>query len=139
MKLLTPIIDDRFGAGKITSRIGLQSEAVSISNDDHLLHQIEREQQEEHISCVMVDESQFLTPDQVWQLSEVVDKLGIPVLCFGLRTDAFGKSFPGSETLFLQGKAYLQLKLFGVIYKLLQGRQKHVLPVIDYKVQCLLV
>ena len=97
--LLTPMIDDRFGVGKITSRIGLQSDAVTIGHDDHLLHQIEREQQEEHISCVMVDESQFLTPEQVWQLSEVVDKLGIPALCFGLRTDAFGKTFPGSEAL----------------------------------------
>ena len=108
--LLAPLIDDRFGVGKITSRIGLQSDAAAINKDDHLLHQIEREQQEEHISCVMVDESQFLTPDQVWQLSEVVDKLGIPVLCFGLRTDAFGKAFPGSETLLAIADELSELK-----------------------------
>ena len=108
--LLTPMIDDRFGTGKITSRIGLQSDAVAINRDDHLLNRIEREQQEEHISCVMVDESQFLTPDQVWQLSEVVDKLDIPVLCFGLRTDAFGKSFPGSETLLAIADELSELK-----------------------------
>lgn len=108
--LLTPIIDDRFGAGKITSRIGLQSDAVAIAGDDHLLRQIEREQQEEHISCVMVDEAQFLTRQQVWQLSDVVDKLGIPVLCFGLRTDAFGQPFPGSEALLAIADELSELK-----------------------------
>ncbi len=97
--LLTPMVDDRFGVGKITSRIGLQSDAVSIRTEDHLFEQITREQSEDHISCVMVDEAQFLTGEQVWQLSDVVDRLKIPVLCFGLRTDAFGKTFPGSEVL----------------------------------------
>lgn len=97
--LLTPMIDDRFGVGKITSRIGLQSDAVAIKKEDHLFQQIGREQSEDHISCVMVDEAQFLTSAQVWQLSDVVDRLKIPVLCFGLRTDAFGKNFPGSEAL----------------------------------------
>ena len=97
--LLTPMIDDRYGVGKITSRIGLQSDAVSIKEEDNLLEQIEREQKEDHISCVMMDESHMVSREQVWQLSDVVDRLNIPVLCFGLRTDAFGAVFPSSEVL----------------------------------------
>lgn len=97
--LLAPVVDDRFGKGKITSRIGLQSDAVAIGSTDDLMLQVSREHKEERISCVMVDEAQFLTREQVWQLSDVVDTLGIPVLCFGLRTDAFGQVFAGSEVL----------------------------------------
>ncbi|WP_366139455.1 thymidine kinase [uncultured Endozoicomonas sp.] len=108
--LLAPVIDDRFGKARITSRIGLQSEAVAISSNDHLKEQIAREHSEEYIACVMVDESQFLTPEQVWQLSDVVDELGIPVLCFGLRTDAFGKVFPGSEVLLSIADELTELK-----------------------------
>lgn len=108
--LLAPVIDDRFGVGKITSRIGLQSEAVAITRQDDLKQQIAREYSEEYIACVMVDEAQFLTPEQVWQLSDVVDVLGIPVLCFGLRTDAFGKAFAGSEVLLSIADELTELK-----------------------------
>lgn len=108
--LLAPVIDDRFGAGKITSRIGLQSDAVSISREDHLNQLVAQEYDKEYIACVMVDEAQFLTPEQVWQLSDVVDVLGIPVLCFGLRTDAFGKAFPGSEVLLSIADELTELK-----------------------------
>ena len=108
--LLAPVIDDRFGVGRITSRIGLQSEAVAISQSDDLKQQITREHSEDYIACVMVDEAQFLTPEQVWQLSDVVDVLGIPVLCFGLRTDAFGKVFAGSEVLLSIADELTELK-----------------------------
>ena len=108
--LLAPVIDDRFGAGKITSRIGLQSDAVAISREDHLNQLVAQEYDKEHIACVMVDEAQFLTPEQVWQLSDVVDVLGIPVLCFGLRTDAFGKAFGGSEVLLSIADELTELK-----------------------------
>ena len=108
--LLTPLIDDRFGVGKITSRIGLQSDAVAITDADNLVEQIGREHSEERIACVMVDEAQFLTDQQVWQLSDVVDNLGIPVLCFGLRTDAFGQPFPGSKTLLAIADEMTELK-----------------------------
>ena len=108
--LLTPVIDDRFGVGKITSRIGLQSDAVAIARDDDLQQQISREHDEQYIACVMVDEAQFLTPEQVWQLSDVVDSMGIPVLCFGLRTDAFGKAFAGSEVLLSIADELTELK-----------------------------
>ena len=97
--VLTPGIDDRYGKGKVTSRIGLQKEALAISDQDHLFEQIEQQHREDRLSCIMVDESQFLSEQQVWQLSDVVDSLGIPVLCFGLRTDAFGEAFPGSKVL----------------------------------------
>lgn len=97
--LLTPLIDDRFGTGKITSRIGLQNDAIAITAADNLRELIAAAYDDAHISCVMVDESQFLSADQVWQLSDVVDYYKIPVLCFGLRTDAFGKAFEGSEIL----------------------------------------
>ena len=108
--LLAPVIDDRFGAGKITSRIGLQSDAVAISREDHLHQLVAQEYDKEYIACVMVDEAQFLTPEQVWQLSDVVDVLGIPVLCFGLRTDAFGKAFGGSEVLLSIADELTELK-----------------------------
>ncbi len=108
--LLSPVIDDRFGVGKITSRIGLQSDAVAIARDDDLQQQISREHDEQYIACVMVDEAQFLTPEQVWQLSDVVDSMGIPVLCFGLRTDAFGKAFAGSEVLLSIADELTELK-----------------------------
>lgn len=97
--LLTPLIDDRFGTGKITSRIGLQNDAIAITAVDNLRELISNAYDDAYISCVMVDESQFLSADQVWQLSDVVDHYKIPVLCFGLRTDAFGKAFEGSEIL----------------------------------------
>ncbi|MGI9277430.1 MAG: thymidine kinase [Endozoicomonas sp.] len=108
--MLTPMVDDRFGTGKITSRIGLQSDALVISNEDRLLELVAKEHDSARISCAMIDESQFLTPEQVWQLSDVVDNLGIPVLCFGLRTDAFGEAFPGSRTLLAIADELIELK-----------------------------
>lgn len=108
--LLTPGVDDRFGAGKITSRIGLQKEAIAIGEGDDLLVEIRREHEESRLSCVMVDEAQFLEPEQVWQLSDVVDTLGIPVLCFGLRTDAFGNAFPASGELLAIADELCELK-----------------------------
>ena len=108
--LLTPLVDDRFGMGKITSRIGLQSDAVAITDTDNLLEQIRREQAEDRLSCIMVDEAQFLTEQQVWQLSDVVDDLGIPALCFGLRTDAFGQPFPASKILLAIADEMTELK-----------------------------
>ena len=108
--LLTPMIDDRFGVGKITSRIGLQKEAVAISGNENLLQQIRTEHDESRLTCVMIDEAQFLSEQQVWELSDVVDQLGIPVLCFGLRTDAFGEAFPGSKVLLAVADELCEIK-----------------------------
>ena len=108
--LLTPIVDDRFGVGKITSRIGLQKDAVVISKTENLLERIRKEHEKSRLTCIMVDESQFLDEQQVWQLSDVVDQLHIPVLCFGLRTDAFGDVFPGSKVLLAIADELSELK-----------------------------
>jgi thymidine kinase len=97
--LFTPKLDDRYGEGWIKSRIGLQSKATIFNSEDDL-YEITREHlQRKNIHCVLVDESQFLNRDQVYQLTEVVDRLSIPVLCFGLRTDFQGELFEGSTHL----------------------------------------
>jgi thymidine kinase len=85
--------------GKITSRIGIDARAELYGRDDDLNAWITREHRKKKISCVFVDEAQFLTRDQVWQLARIADRLDIPVLCYGLRTDFQGKLFEGSAEL----------------------------------------
>lgn len=97
--ILAPSLDDRYGAGKVTSRIGIAAEATIFQSDDDLFTLIDVARKKERIHCVMVDEAQFLTRDQVFALSEVTDKLGIPVLAYGLRTDFQGEPFEGSKYL----------------------------------------
>ena len=97
--LFTPAIDTRYGTGRIESRIGLRSGAISVNTADNLLTRVRTEHSQQPVACVLIDEVQFLTPEQVWQLSDVADTLDIPVLCYGLRTDFQGKLFPGSATL----------------------------------------
>lgn len=97
--LFTPSIDTRYGTGRIESRIGLHSGAVSVGPSDNLLQRVRGEHEKHPVACVLVDEVQFLTPDQIWQLSDVADTLDIAVLCYGLRTDFQGKLFSGSATL----------------------------------------
>ena len=89
----TAEIDDRFGAGKVSSRIGLSSPAKLFNQNSSLFEEIRAENAQQRIHCVLVDESQFLTRQQVYELSEVVDQLDIPVLCYGLRTDFRGELF----------------------------------------------
>jgi thymidine kinase len=97
--LLVPAIDDRAGAGRIHSRIGLHADARPIQPGDDLLAVIRAEHAAGPVACVLVDEAQFLSPAQVWQLTDVADHLGVPVLCYGLRTDFQGRLFPGSAAL----------------------------------------
>ena len=98
--LLTPWLDHRAGAGMVASRIGLQAEATAFDADTDLQMLIERELAAHgRLGCLLVDEAQFLSRAQVWQLSEVVDQLRIPVLCYGLRTDFRGELFEGSQYL----------------------------------------
>jgi len=94
--LLTPAFDDRYEVGRITSRIGLNAEAETFEVDSDLF---ERVQGMREVHCVMVDEAQFLSRDQVMQLARVCDELAIPVLTFGLRTDFRGEPFEGSKYL----------------------------------------
>jgi thymidine kinase len=98
--ILTPALDDRAGNGRVASRIGLAAQGESFSRDDDL-ERLVRQDIAAHgaLHCVLVDEAQFLTRAQAWQLSEVVDALGIPVLCYGLRTDFRGELFEGSQAL----------------------------------------
>ena len=97
--LFTPMLDDRYGAGWIKSRIGLQAKATIFKREDDLYELTRAELEHQNIHCVLVDEAQFLSRDQVFQLTEVVDRLSIPVLCFGLRTDFQGELFEGSTHL----------------------------------------
>lgn len=97
--LLTARLDDRVGDGVIASRIGIAADAEKFSDHDDLHTMISQHHKTNPIDCVLVDEAQFLSSDQVWQLSAVSDDLGIPVMCYGLRTDFQGKLFPGSAIL----------------------------------------
>ena len=99
-----------YGEGAITSRIGLRSDAVAFSPDDDLFETVRAELDADNVHCVLVDESQFLKRDQVYQLTEVVDRLEIPVLCFGLRTDFQGELFEGSRYLLAWADILQELK-----------------------------
>ncbi len=97
--VLAPQVDDRFGAGKVSSRIGLESEATIFNKEDDLHGIVTTAINAEPLHCVLIDEAQFLTKDQVFQLGEITDKLNIPVLAYGLRTDFQGEPFEGSKYL----------------------------------------
>ncbi|QDG76490.1 thymidine kinase [Labrenzia sp. PHM005] len=97
--LLIAAFDDRAGKGRIASRIGLAADADVFSAADDLFDHVVADRKNREIHAVLVDEAQFLTEEQVWQLARVADELRIPVMCFGLRTDFQGKLFPGSSAL----------------------------------------
>ena len=98
--ILTPKLDHRAGSGVVASRIGLRAEGTGFDHDTDLQQLVEHDiAVAGKLDCVLVDEAQFLTRAQVWQLSEVVDALRIPVLCYGLRTDFRGELFEGSQYL----------------------------------------
>lgn len=97
--LFAPAIDTRYGTGRIESRIGLHAGAISLGAADDIVARVRTEHSRQPVACVLVDEAQFLTTAQVWQLSDIADRLDIPVLCYGLRTDFQGKLFPGSAAL----------------------------------------
>ena len=97
--LFSPALDDRYAVGVVRSRIGLESPAFAFEEKDNILDIVNTRLESENIHCVLVDEAQFLSRDQVFQLGEIVDRLNIPVLCFGLRTDFQGELFEGSRYL----------------------------------------
>ncbi len=108
--LFTAALDDRSGAGRIASRIGLDTEAVGFAADTDLRLHVEREMDHGPVHCVLVDEAQFLSGAQVDQLAAVADVLGIPVLAYGLRTDFRGALFPGSARLLALSDALVEIK-----------------------------
>ena len=108
--LFTPKLDDRYGQGWIKSRIGLQARATIFKAGDDLFEMTRAQLEERNIHCVLVDEAQFLSRDQVYQLTEIVDRLNIPVLCFGLRTDFQGELFEGSKHLLAWADELAEIK-----------------------------
>ena len=108
--LFTPQLDNRYRAGVIRSRIGLEAEAVAFQAGADLFERVQAELERTNVHCVLVDEAQFLTRDQVYQLTEVVDRLDVPVLCFGLRTDFQGELFEGSKHLLAWADELQELK-----------------------------
>jgi thymidine kinase len=109
--ILTPAIDERHGSGQVRSRIGLATRGRAFSAEENLL-QLCRDELARHgrLDCVLLDEAQFLTRDQVWQLTDVVDAHNIPVLAYGLRTDFRGELFPGSQYLLAWADELVELK-----------------------------
>jgi len=97
--LITARLDNRAGEGKIGSRIGIEADADTFETGDDMFAKIEARLAQGEVACIFIDEAQFLTPDQVWQLARVVDDLRVPVMAYGLRVDFQGKLFPGSATL----------------------------------------
>jgi len=135
--VLAPEFDDRFGVGKVTSRIGLETSATTFAQDEDLFKLVAKKDSASPLHCVLVDEAQFLTKEQVYQLGEVTDELNIPVLAYGLRTDFQGEPFPGSKYLlawadnlkelkaicFCGGKATMVIRLDGEGNAITQGSQ----------------
>jgi thymidine kinase len=109
--ILTPRLDDRAGSGTVASRIGLRADAVAFDHDADLERLIRADiAAQGQLHCVLVDEAQFLSRSQVWQLSEIVDDLRIPVLCYGLRTDFRGELFEGSQYLLAWADELTEIK-----------------------------
>lgn len=109
--LFTPAIDNRYAAGKISSRIGLSADAIIFDSKTNLF-KITREEKKQNpkIACVLLDEAQFLNKIQVEQLTNIVDKLDIPVLAYGLRSDFRGEPFEGSSYLLIWADNLIEIK-----------------------------
>jgi thymidine kinase len=108
--LFVPAQDTRSGRGRIESRIGLGSDAISLGAVENLLERVRADHAASPVACVLVDEAQFLSPEQVRQATDIADTLRIPVLCYGLRTDFQGRLFPGSAELLASADNLIELK-----------------------------
>lgn len=108
--LFTAAIDDRFGVGKISSRIGLSMDAQIFDAGFDFVSHCQALLAEGPLDCVLIDEAQFLSKNQVRQLTDVVDGLKVPVLAFGLRTDFLGETFAGSQALLAWADKLIELK-----------------------------
>ena len=108
--VMTASIDNRYGVGKVASRIGIETDAQVFGSTDNLIELISTSNNKQKIHCVLIDESQFLSKDQVKQITHVVDNLDIPVLCYGLRSDFQGELFTGSQYLLAWADKLVELK-----------------------------
>ena len=97
--VFTSTKDDRYGESEVVSRVGLRSPAHTYSESDNILKMVHDENEKHELSCILIDEAQFLTKDQVKQLGKIVDELKITVMAFGIRTDFQGELFEGSKYL----------------------------------------
>jgi len=97
--LLISAIENRTKQGEISSRIGLNHSADIFTSDEDIYEFIRSRIEGKKIACIFIDEAQWMSGEQIWQLAKVVDDLGVPVMCYGLRTDFQGKTFPGSAGL----------------------------------------
>ena len=107
--LIKPAADTRYGVDKVHSRIGLEQVGDAIT-DDMNLYEIFRDREKEFNDVIIADEAQFLTPEHIEQLRDIVDNYNVPVFCFGLRTDFRTKMFPGSARLFELADSVSELK-----------------------------
>lgn len=108
--LWTAAIDDRPGFGAISSRIGLAGDAHRFEGPTDIHAEVLRKHAETPLACVLIDEAQFLSKEQVWQCARLADQSGIPVVCYGLRTDFQGELFPGSAALLAIADTLVELK-----------------------------
>ena len=108
--LFTPKLDDRYGIGKITSRIGLERQAQIFDRETDLLSEVFQLHQTKKLDCILVDEAQFCTQAQVLQLTLICDRLNVPVLAYGLRTDFQGEPFEGSRYLLAWAEELVEIK-----------------------------
>jgi thymidine kinase len=108
--LLTAAIDDRAGHGIVGSRIGLEAPAIPFTCETDIAALVRAEAQQRPLAAVLVDEAQFLTKAQVWQLAELCDRDDMPVVAYGLRTDFRGELFEGSATLLGIADSLTELK-----------------------------
>ncbi len=108
--LFVPAIDTRAGTGRIQSRIGLGSDAMALAATENIFDHVKAAHAAHPVACVLIDEAQFLTRAQVEQLTDVCDRLDIPVLCYGLRTDFQGQLFTGSAALLALADNLIELK-----------------------------
>jgi len=97
--LITAQLDNRAGQGRIASRIGIGEQADTFAPEEDLFAKVAARLARGSVACIFLDEAQFLSKAQVWQLARVVDDLGVPVMCYGLRVDFRGELFPGSAAL----------------------------------------
>ena len=110
--LLTSSVDDRFGEGEITSRLGVSRPAETYTTTTDMHDRVGRfaEEAKVAIGAILIDEAQFLTQEQVCQLHRAVHQFGVPVLCFGLRSDFRGMPVPGSAMLLTLAESIEEIK-----------------------------
>lgn len=106
--LLTSNLDNRFGKKKIASRVGISRESHTFTKESNIFDMVVSSG--EKISCILIDEAQFLTKEQVWQLTDIVDYLDITVIAYGLRSDYLGEPFEGSTYLMTLADKIEELK-----------------------------